>query len=110
MFYNCERLVGGHGTNYNPNHRNVEYAHIDGGTANPGYLTDINGSGSSNLEQRRAELLDMIEQLWQQAEVCAYELSRKDPQRTSDLWEFLNYIDAAIYDVRDRKSRIRRRT
>lgn len=105
MFYNCERLVGGRGTNYNPNHRNVEYAHIDGGTANPGYLTDINGSGSSDLEQRRAELLDMIEQLWQQAEVCAYELDRKDPQRTSDLWVLLAEIEASIYDVRDRTER-----
>ena len=105
MFYNCERLVGGRGTNYNPNHRNVEYAHIDGGTANPGYLTDINGSGSSDLEQRRAELLDMIEQLWQQADVCAYELDRKDPQRTSDLWALLAEIEASIYDVRDRTER-----
>lgn len=105
MFYNCERLVGGRGTNYNPNHRNVEYAHIDGGTANPGYLTDINGSGSSDLEQRRAELLDMIEQLVQQIDVCAYELSRKDPQRTSDLWAFLVNIEEAIYDVRDRTER-----
>lgn len=105
MFYNCERLVGGRGTNYNPNHRNVEYAHIDGGTANPGYLTDINGSGSSDLDQRRAELLDMIEQLVQQIDVCAYELSRKDPQRTSDLWAFLVNIEEAIYDVRDRTER-----
>lgn len=105
MFDGCTNLVGGRGTQFNPDHTDVNYAHIDGGTANPGYLTDINGSGSSDLEQRRAELLDMIEQLWQQAEVCAYELSRKDPQRTSDLWEFLNYIDAAIYDVRDRTER-----
>lgn len=105
MFYNCERLVGGRGTNYNPNHRNVEYAHIDGGTANPGYLTDINGSGSSDLDQRRAELLDMIEQLVQQIDVCAYELSRKDPQRTSDLWAFLVNIEESIYDVRDRTER-----
>lgn len=105
MFTGCEKLVGGRGTTYNANHTDAAYAHIDGGTANPGYLTDINGSGSSDLEQRRAELLDMIEQLWQQAEVCAYELDRKDPQRTSDLWVLLAEIEASIYDVRDRTER-----
>ena len=105
MFTGCEKLVGGRGTTYNANHTDAAYAHIDGGTANPGYLTDINGSGSSDLEQRRAELLDMIEQLVQQIDVCAYELSRKDPQRTSDLWAFLVNIEEAIYDVRDRTER-----
>ena len=105
MFYGCTNLVGGQGTRYDANHIDAEYAHIDGGTANPGYLTDINGSGSSDLEQRRAELLDMIEQLWQQADVCAYELDRKDPQRTSDLWAFLANIEESIYDVRDRTER-----
>lgn len=105
MFYNCERLVGGRGTNYNPNHRNVEYAHIDGGTANPGYLTDINGSGSSDLEQRRAELLDMIEQLAARVDFCAYELSRKDPQRSSELWANLADIEVAIMNVKERTER-----
>lgn len=105
MFYNCERLVGGRGTNYNPNHRNVEYAHIDGGTANPGYLTDINGSGSSDLDQRRAELLDMINQLAARVNFCAYELSRKDPQRSSELWANLADIEVAIMNVKERTER-----
>ena len=105
MFYNCERLVGGHGTNYNPNHRNVEYAHIDGGTANPGYLTDINGSGTSDLDQRRQELLNMINQLMEEANECAYQLDRKDPQRTSELWNYLADIEVSIMDVKDRTER-----
>lgn len=41
MFYNCTSLVGGAGTTYNGDHTNYTYAHIDGGTNNPGYLTDI---------------------------------------------------------------------
>ena len=41
MFYNCTSLVGGAGTTYNGDHTNNTYAHIDGGTNNPGYLTDI---------------------------------------------------------------------
>ena len=41
MFKNCTNLVGGAGTKYDSKHVNNEYAHIDGGTSNPGYFTDI---------------------------------------------------------------------
>ncbi|MBR6431638.1 MAG: BspA family leucine-rich repeat surface protein [Muribaculaceae bacterium] len=43
MFYNCISLVGGQGTTYDANHIDATYAHIDGGTSNPGYFTDPNG-------------------------------------------------------------------
>ena len=39
MFENCTSLVGGKGTTYNANHTDKAYAHIDGGTSNPGYFT-----------------------------------------------------------------------
>ena len=39
MFTGCTNLVGGAGTRYSQNHINIAYAHIDGGTANPGYMT-----------------------------------------------------------------------
>ena len=39
MFYGCTKLVGGAGTTYDANHTDYTYAHIDGGTANPGYFT-----------------------------------------------------------------------
>ena len=39
MFTNCTSLVGGEGTTYNSNYTDKTYAHIDGGTENPGYLT-----------------------------------------------------------------------
>lgn len=42
MFANCDRLVGGQGTAYHYSHQDKSYAHIDEGTANPGYFTDIN--------------------------------------------------------------------
>ena len=42
MFYLCDKLVGGAGTTYDDSHTGIEYAHIDGGPSNPGYLTDIN--------------------------------------------------------------------
>ncbi|MBQ3991622.1 MAG: BspA family leucine-rich repeat surface protein, partial [Bacteroidaceae bacterium] len=53
MFYGCSSLVGGQGTTYDANHVDKAYAHIDGGTSNPGYFTekpaftlgDVNGDG-----------------------------------------------------------------
>ncbi len=39
MFSSCTALVGGAGTKYNSSHVDKAYAHIDGGTSNPGYFT-----------------------------------------------------------------------
>ena len=41
MFGNMPKLVGGNGTKYNSSYVDKTYAHIDGGTSNPGYFTDI---------------------------------------------------------------------
>ena len=40
MFYNCTSLVGGQGTTFDSGHVDAGYAHIDGGTSNPGYFTE----------------------------------------------------------------------
>ena len=39
MFDRCPSLVGGMGTTYDENHTDGEYAHVDGGTNDSGYLT-----------------------------------------------------------------------
>ncbi len=39
MFKGCTSLVGGANTAYDENHVDATYAHIDGGTSNPGYFT-----------------------------------------------------------------------
>ena len=39
MFEGDNSLVGGAGTVYDSNHIDKAYAHLDGGTSNPGYLT-----------------------------------------------------------------------
>jgi surface protein len=44
MFAGCTSLVGGAGTPYDANHVDETYAHIDGGTSNPGYFTDKNAA------------------------------------------------------------------
>ena len=43
MFDYCDHLIGGKLTGYNYYHKDKEYAHIDGGSSNPGYFTDPNG-------------------------------------------------------------------
>ena len=40
MFTDDTKLVGGMGTTFDSNHTDATYAHIDGGTSNPGYFTD----------------------------------------------------------------------
>ena len=42
MFGGSERIVGGRGTQWNPDYTDAAYAHVDGGENNPGYLTDPN--------------------------------------------------------------------
>ena len=67
MFKNCTSLVGGKGTTYDANHIDKAYAHIDGGTSNPGYFTaknagvrgDVNGDGSVNISDVTA-LIDYL--------------------------------------------------
>lgn len=51
MFSGCTNLVGGAGTTYNPYHVNINgnYAHIDGGTSNPGYFTEKAPSGVETI-------------------------------------------------------------
>ena len=39
MFSDCKKLVGGQGTIFDSSKTDKTYAHIDGGTDNPGYLT-----------------------------------------------------------------------
>ena len=41
MFFNCNSLVGGAGTKYSSSNVEKSYAHIDGGTSNPGYFTNM---------------------------------------------------------------------
>ena len=71
MFYNCRNLVGGMGTEWkedNYDYQDLVYAHIDGGTSNPGYFTqgpayaligDVNGDMKVNVADVTA-LVNML--------------------------------------------------
>ena len=50
MFTNCKNLKGGAGTVFDANHTDHTYAHIDGGTSNPGYFTYKNATPSGDAE------------------------------------------------------------
>lgn len=50
LFEDCPNLVGGSGTTWDENHVDVDYAHIDGGTSNPGYLTFKEKGGASVIK------------------------------------------------------------
>ena len=43
MFEGCTSLVGGSGTTYDSSHTDASYAHVDGGSSNPGYLSGESG-------------------------------------------------------------------
>ena len=43
MFDGCKNLVGGQGTAYDASHIDASYAHVDGGTSNPGYFSSLEG-------------------------------------------------------------------
>ena len=56
MFGSCYKLTGGQGTEYNNEHTDYTYAHLDGGTSSPGYFTekpyilgDANNSGAVEI-------------------------------------------------------------
>jgi surface protein len=94
MFTDCEALVGWEGTRYDENHVDTVYAHVDGGTANPGYFTD-----KAVMDSLRSRLSDKIMQLGMETNECESLLESKDPERVSTLWQDINAIRAAIEDV-----------
>ncbi len=49
MFYGCISLTGGAGTVYDNNHIGIEYAHVDGGKKDPGYLTAVENNTSNTI-------------------------------------------------------------
>ena len=68
MFDKCNSLVGGQGTTYNASHVDKTYAHIDGGTSNPGYFSekggtflrgDVNGDNNVSIADVTA-LIDIV--------------------------------------------------
>ena len=68
VFYGCQALVGGMGTQYDPDKIDFTYARIDGGNSAPGYLTqfvvkgDANGDGNINIADAVATVTNILGQ------------------------------------------------
>ncbi len=73
VFYECNNLVGGRGTKFSHEHIDYTYAHIDGGTANPGYLTDV-------FEVRKIELEKQVEMLKAELEYISRDIEGDDSE------------------------------
>ena len=66
MFGDCYNIMGNMGTTYDENHIDKAYAHIDGGSSDPGYFSwiryvfgDVNGDGFVNVSDVSV-LINMI--------------------------------------------------
>ena len=65
MFAVCTNLVGGKGTTYDSNHVDKAYAHIDGGSSNPGYFTYKKPSGiATDLHQVSSDKSQVQSKEW----------------------------------------------
>ena len=66
MFTGCTQLKGSAGTVYDSSHIDASYAHIDGGTSNPGYFTDgryaaITQGATTTKYENKTSLLSALE-------------------------------------------------
>ncbi len=66
MFSECSKLKGGQGTTWNSSNPTDEtYAHIDGGSNNPGYFTYKKPSGiATDLHQVTSDKSQVISDEW----------------------------------------------
>ena len=98
MFTGCYSLKGGRGTDYTQDHTDVTYAHIDGGVNNPGYFTS-----KDDIESRRHELIERLNEIEQQIESITSVLQSKDPNQTAtELWQTLHYLDEDAITIHSR--------
>ena len=98
MFNNCTSLVGGQGTTYNSsNPKDKTYAHIDGGTSNPGYFTDknaalrgdVDGNGNVNISDVTA-LINLL--LTDGALSAAADCNQDGKLSINDVTSLINYL------------------
>ena len=90
MFVDCTNLVGGAGTVYNPSYIDWTYAHIDGGTDNPGYLTDIADYGK--VDEPYAVLSD------ENTVLTFYYDKRKEQNNGMDVGPFTDHATRGWYE------------
>lgn len=98
MFYRSKNLVGGAGTHYDAGYTDHTYAHIDGGTANPGYFTaktelpegDLNEDGDVD-EDDVAVLVDVVMGR-DKSKLAAADLNQDEKVDAADVVKLVNII------------------
>jgi surface protein len=87
MFTNCTALVGGRGTVYDADYTDYTYAHIDGGTANPGYLTPKSGYGAAAVPTfTRVNNNKVLVSSETEGAIIRYTLDGTEPDSTSTVY------------------------
>lgn len=104
MFFNCNSLVGGQGTVYDPMCYEFDYAHVDGGPDNPGYLTyksncmrgDVDGNGAVDIDDATM-LINYL--LYDDAEGINLENANCDLEEGIDIDDATALINFLLYDT-----------
>ena len=104
MFSFCTNLIGGQGTTYDKNHTGSEYAHIDGGLSNPGYMTNASSiiyglkvAGESVTGANRKDILS--NGVFSYSPTCNTLTVKGDYYNNNDNSIIRSYIDGLIIDV-----------
>jgi surface protein len=93
MFLDCPNLIGGKGTVYDATHVDAEYAHIDEGESNPGYLTykspyDLNNDGKVSTADIQVIINEMKKP--QPSQSMGYDLNGDGKISTADIQVVIN--------------------
>ncbi len=100
MFGSCTSLVGGRGTVYDENNPHYTYAHIDGGSSNPGYFTDKNAL-EEDIEAAKQDLLNMIYACMEGRDYVQKNLSDKASEsQAPELYQQMSEIDERLEHAR----------
>ncbi len=100
MFINCTSLVGGKGTTYDANHIDKAYAHIDGGTSNPGYFTeknaglrgDVNSDNTVNISDAIALISAIVNDDFSGVNMVNADVNYSGTVDISDVIMLINYV------------------
>lgn len=64
MFENCSDIIGGQGTTYDAGHTDASYAHIDGGSSDPGYFSSRREGIATSIEQTTSRQSQVTSNAW----------------------------------------------
>ena len=102
MFAGCNSLVGGQGTTYDEGHTGGDYAHIDGGSSNPGYFSKrpayTRGDVNDDLNVTISDVTALINILLiNQAAPTAADCDQNGKVNISDVTCLINFLQSGTW-------------